>query len=191
MAMLGGRVNVSNKTMEQLILDRFSRAHLYSKLANICADISEKRLSDIGTFKLLVAGDWIDAEFKGKDSFTFPNKAKLWFSANLPPLPPVESEDDGAFYRRWIPKSVNLRKTCFYHCNESRGRKNKACFMCSGKVERDPYLVEKLIADEDEMSGLLFLAVQSARFLLVNKRFSYNPDTETIREEYLWKSKTS
>jgi phage/plasmid-associated DNA primase len=195
MALLGGRANVSNKTMHQLNSDRFSRAHLYGKLANICADISDKRLKDIEMFKLLVTGDWIDGEFKGQDSFTFPNKAKLIFSANLPPLPPIESEDDGAFYRRWIPKSVNLRKTCFYHNNnnnnnESRGRKNKVCcFMCSGKVERDPHLIEKLIADEDEMSGLLFLAVQGARFLLANNRFSYNPDTETVREEYLRKAK--
>jgi phage/plasmid-associated DNA primase len=188
-ALLGGQANVSNKTMHQLNSDRFSRAHLYGKLANICADISDKRLSDIETFKLLVTGDWIDGEFKGQDSFTFPNKSKLIFSANLPPLPPVESEDDGAFYRRWTPKSVSLRKTCFYHKNASRGRKDKDCPICKGNLERDPDLLEKLIADEDEMSGLLFLAVQAARFLLVNKRFSYNPDTETVREDYLRKAK--
>ena len=187
MALLGGRANISNKTMHQLNSDRFSRAHLYGKLANICADISDKRLSDIEMFKLLVTGDWIDAEFKAKDSFTFPNKAKLIFSANLPPLPPTELEEDGAFYRRWIPKSVNLRKTCFYHHNESRGRKNIACSICSGKVERDPELLEKLIADEGEVYELLFLAVQAAKFLLVNKRFSYNPDTDTEERNILGK----
>lgn len=172
-ALLGGKSNVSNKTMHQLSTDRFSRAALFGKLANIFADLADDRLKDLEMFKAIVGGDWIDAEKKGENSFTFKPYVKLIFSANLPPLPPLDLEDESAFYKRWFVVSFNLRKTNYF---------------TGQKIEKDPEIVKKLVKEE-EMSGLLYLAVKAAKRILANGGFSYRPDIETVREQYLRKAK--
>ena len=82
-----GKQNVSHRTMRQLTEDRFFRAALYGKLANVFADLESKRLRSISMFKVIAAGDQLDAEHKFRNSFSFPPYAKLIYSANQPLLP--------------------------------------------------------------------------------------------------------
>jgi phage/plasmid-associated DNA primase len=77
-------------------------------------------------------------------------------------------EDEDAFYKRWLVVSFNLRKNCIF---------------CGEKIEKDVKLLEKLTTDE-ELSGLLYLAVVAAQRLLLKGRFTKSPDIETVREEY-------
>lgn len=62
--------------------DRFLKASLFKKLANIGDDISDEFIPDPSLFKKIVSGDRIQAEFKGQDSFDFNPYVKLVFSAN-------------------------------------------------------------------------------------------------------------
>lgn len=79
-----GDDNVSAMDLKNLG-DRFSKATLFKKLANIGDDISDEFISDPSLFKKIVSGDRIQAEFKGQDAFEFNPYVKLIFSANSIP----------------------------------------------------------------------------------------------------------
>ena len=147
-----GRENISSKTLRSLVEGRFATADLYGKLANIFADISARRLQDLEAFKVLASGDRISAERKFQDSFEFESTAKLIFSANTPPKPTEDMEN--AYYKRWVLINFNLRKNCYF---------------CKKLIVKDPDLVENLTTEE-ELSGLLNLALISARRLLSKRR---------------------
>ena len=63
-----GPENISSRTLHDLVTDRFAKADLFGKLANVFADISSKRLNEVETFKVLATGDRISAQHKFKDS---------------------------------------------------------------------------------------------------------------------------
>lgn len=81
---------ISNISLENLN-KRFKTAVLSTKLLNICGELSAKPLKDIEVFKMIVGGDTLSGEFKGKDEFEFKNKCKLLFAGNI--LPPIKNED--------------------------------------------------------------------------------------------------
>ena len=81
---------ISNISLENLN-KRFKTAVLSTKLLNICGELSAKPLKDIEVFKMVVGGDTLSGEFKGKDEFEFKNKCKLLFAGNI--LPPIKNED--------------------------------------------------------------------------------------------------
>lgn len=97
--MLGGTDNVSTVPLDLLTskTDRFSRAQLQHKLANIDADSGASYLEETGILKRLTGDDLTQAEFKGKDSFSFRNYAKLIFSTNKLPR---FSDDSHGMQRR-------------------------------------------------------------------------------------------
>lgn len=94
-----GEKNKSNIPLQKLD-ENFKTVHLFNKLINICADLPQTALKDIGNLKMLTGGDFIYAEHKGVDGFSFKNKAKLIFSCNQLPL--NEAEQSEAFYNRLI-----------------------------------------------------------------------------------------
>ncbi|MEM3550837.1 MAG: phage/plasmid primase, P4 family, partial [Candidatus Bathyarchaeia archaeon] len=158
-----GKENVSGRSLQDLEENRFAKADLHHKLANIYADLPDKALFRTGTFKMLTGRDLITAEHKFQNSFTFENYAKLLFSANKVP----EAYDDtDAFFRRWL---IIVFPNQFVN--------DKA----------DPYLLKKLTTPE-ELSGLLNLALQALKRLLEKGQFSYSKTTEEIREDYIRKS---
>jgi putative DNA primase/helicase len=148
-----GEKNVSGDSLQDLTENRFRTANLCGKLANICADISNKVIEDTSLFKALVGGDWVSAERKGQDPFKFKNIAKLIFSANE--LPRTKDNSHG-FFRRWVildfPKQFLI-----------------------GDPNRDPNLIDKLTTPE-ELSGLLNLAIAGLKKLLTRGYFEV-PDT--------------
>lgn len=78
-----GMDNVSSVPFQDLG-DRFSPARLYGKAANIHTDLPQYKISNLSPFLTLVGdGDeTVDAEYKGKNGFSFKNKAKLLFATN-------------------------------------------------------------------------------------------------------------
>jgi len=158
-----GAQNVSGRSLFELEEVRFARADLFSKYANIYADLPDRALQRTGMFKMLTGGDQLAAEKKFRDSFHFVNYAKLLFSANKVP----ETVDDtDALFRRWIiitfPNVFN-GETC------------------------DPEKLEK-ITTEPELSGLLNLALAALKRVLNNGGFSHIKSTDDIREDYIRKS---
>lgn len=91
-----GEQNISSIGMDKLT-ERFYSAQLLFKLCNTCADISKVTIEDDSELKKIIAGDMIQAEFKGQNSFNFRPYAKLFFSANR--FPYVDDRSEG-FKRR-------------------------------------------------------------------------------------------
>jgi len=128
-----GKENVSHVPLQKLSEDRFAKAELYGKLANIFADLPPKALKDTGDFKMLTGEDTVRGERKFRDAFYFENYAKLIFS------------------ERAIPQEELLAR----------------------------------LTTEEELSGLLNLALEGLKRLLKNKDFSRSLSTEEAREQYL------
>lgn len=102
-----GPQNSSARTFQDLAGgNRFAKASLLGKLANVYADLPALEARDVGPFKALTGNDMIDAEFKGVDAVVFRNYAKLIFSANV--FPQVKLADQ-AFFNRWLILPCNTK----------------------------------------------------------------------------------
>jgi len=155
-----GKSNCSSVTLQELEEDKFKKAELFAKLANLSSDIPSKGLHHIGTFKMLTGGDKITAEKKFGHPFQFTNFAKLVFSANRPPK--IFNEDTLALWRRFI--IIDFPNTF-------------------SDDMADKHLLAKLTT-EDELSGLLNLALKGLQRLWSKDGFSYNKTVEDIAERY-------
>lgn len=143
---LVGVENVAAVGLEELV-ERFKRSALVDKLVNISSELPETNLKNLHIFKKLVTGDIIDAEFKGKDSFTFQNTAKLIFSANE--LPKMNDTSEG-FLRRLL--IIPFKR----YFNES---------------ERDALMLQKLTTPSAK-SYWFNLAIQGWQRLKKNNQFT-------------------
>jgi len=160
-AFLGSK-SISNVTLQDLVADRFAKADLYGKLANIGGDLPSKDLSDTAAFRNLTGGDDNRAQEKYRPAFSFRNKAKLMFSANVLPRSP---DDTYAFYSRWILIE-------FLHIFDLQ------------KGTADPDLDAKLQTPE-ELSGLLNIALAGLERLRANGwRFTYDKTVEDVEIMY-------
>lgn len=154
-----GLESVSHSSLQDLDNDRFAKADLYGKLANICGDLQSKKLSHTGNFKMLASGDIIRAQRKYGRPFDFSSHAKLIYSTNEIP----ESDDQTeAYFKRWI---ILLFDRVF------RGE------------EKDTNLIEKLTT-KDELSGLLNLALIALKQLIKDDWFRHADDIETTKRKY-------
>lgn len=157
-----GQKSISNVTLQELVSDRFAKADLYGKLANIGGDLPSKDLSDTAAFRNLTGGDDNRAQEKYRAAFSFRNKAKMLFSANVLPRSP---DDTYAFYSRWI---------LIEFLNVFDLQKGTA----------DPDLDAKL-QEPEELSGLLNLALAGLARLKANGwRFSYDKTVEDVEVMY-------
>ena len=106
----------------------------------------------------------MSVERKGRDPFEFTPFAKLIFSCNeIPELP----DNTFATWRRLILLE----------------------FENIFEENRDVNLIDKLTTDE-EISGLLNLALQNLRQLIRDNEFDYTKDIETVRKMYEENSNT-
>ncbi|HXG07336.1 MAG TPA: phage/plasmid primase, P4 family [Nitrososphaera sp.] len=153
-----GAENVSNVSLHDLTSDRYASAELYGKMANIFADLRADKITDAGTFKVVVSGDRIRAQRKHQQPFTFKPYAKLIFSANQIP---ETSDKSYAYFRRWVIIP-------FFRTFEGKNR--------------DETLKEKLTTEE-ELSGLLNLALKGLKKLRDEHGFK-DDDVEEIKRQY-------
>ncbi len=159
-----GFENICSVSLQELELNRFAKADLFGKLANLYADLPDSALKSVGTFKMLTGGDPIRGEKKFQNSFPFVNNAKLTYSCNI--VPEVH-EDTVAFFRRWIIVQ-------FPHTFDGE--------------RADKELLKKLTTPE-ELSGILAWALKGLRRLRENGwRFSNSRSTEEVRLDYIRRS---
>ena len=154
-----GMDNCSNVALTSLCNDRFAKAQLFGKLANIYSDLPSEALKNSADFKALSGGDRITAEHKFQAAFAFTNYAKLIFSCNYVPM---THDLSNAFFDRWI---------IIRFPNMFTGEK------------MNPNLLAKLTT-EDELSGLLNLAIRGLKRLLENGGFTYRKSLEEVQDEY-------
>jgi len=103
-----GEENVSHVSLKEFSGDMYSRADLYGKLANTCADLEIKESKDISVFKQMVSGDSIRAQRKYENAFTFRNRAKSIYSSNHVP---IVVNPGYAWYKRIIPMAMTATFT--------------------------------------------------------------------------------
>jgi len=150
-AMLGNE-NVANRSLLSLSDNRFAGADLYRKHANISNELTVEEVKNVDLLKSLVSGtDYISAERKHQQPFTFMNYAKIIIATNAPPK--TADATDG-FYRR-----LNLI------------RFTRQFFGAADHKD----LPEKLRQPE-ELSGILNLVLCELREWINEGKF--NPDSE-------------
>jgi len=152
-----GKHNIANASLHDLCKDKYAPVELYSKYANICADIGSSSLRQVSKFLMLTGGDRIRAQRKYGQPFNFENFAKLVFSCNI--IPDTEVKTD-AFYGRWVVlEYTNIIP----------------------EEEQDAKIIEK-IATEQELSGLFNWAIQGLNRLEKNGRYSKHRSLEEVKE---------
>jgi P4 family phage/plasmid primase-like protien len=150
-----GEENTSHVNLYELTSNRFSKSELYTRLANVSADISSDELKRTGVIKELTGEDMIRAEKKNQNAFYFKNYAKLTFSCNQLPVTPDESE---AFFRRFMV----LR---FLQVFDDKNA--------------DKNLIDKLTTPE-ELSGLFNWALQGLQRLMQQGYFTESKTADPI-----------
>lgn len=170
--------NCKNIPLSALKYDSFIISELHGKLLNLAGDISSEALKDTGIFKSLVGRDMVTTKRKYLNSLSFINHAKFIFACNE--LPRVYDATDG-FWDRWILLEFPYK---FVNQNEIDSAEPK---------EReflkliDTNIIDKITTDE-ELSGLLNLALEGLERLLKNKKFSYSTGTKEIKDIWIRKS---
>ena len=149
-----GAENVANIPWQSLG-DRFYKAELFGKLANVFADLPSKAIDDGGWFKALTGEDFITAERKNKDPFSYRPYARLLFSCN--DIPKNYADRSDGFYRRLL--IIRFDKSV-------------------PKERRDPNLREKIAAERD---GILAWALQGLRRLIANS-YTFSETERTAAE---------
>lgn len=149
-----GSENVSNVPWQSLS-DRFKTAELFGKLANIFADLPSKSVDDNGIFKALTGEDYITAERKNKNPFSFKPYARLLFSCNE--IPRNYGDRSDGFYRRLIIIRFNNAVP---------------------PEKRDPNLLDKLTAERD---GIFMWALAGLKRLIANS-YLFSETTATRAE---------
>jgi P4 family phage/plasmid primase-like protien len=79
--------------------ERFQIANMATKTLNICGELPEEAVINGEKFKMVVGGEEITDEFKGRDLFSFRPLAAHWFASNHLPR---SRDTSGGFSRRWL-----------------------------------------------------------------------------------------
>lgn len=145
-----GRENVAAVELQTLATNRFKKANLEGKLANVAPDISDEGLESTGTFKALMGGDLVDAERKYEAPFSFKNYATLLFSANQKP---AAEDDTHAYKRRWV------------HFQFPHRFDGVECPECEDRCHIPASQDELLDTFRDEQAGILNVAAEALRRL--------------------------
>ena len=155
-----GRENVSHQSLHDLAQRNFSKAELFGKLANTCADLESKDVKDSGLLKQIVAGDSMQYEKKFLDPFSGPATARLLFSANK--MPPIHDTSQAMADRPvLIDFPVRIEED-----------------------DQDKTLIHKLTT-EDEIEGIIVrYAIPGLQALLRAGKFNIPHKSLQLLEEY-------
>jgi len=173
-----GSENCCSVTLSQLTPQSTSVCELHGKLANLAGDLSNTSLKDTGLFKEITGRDMVGAKRKYLTDLFFVNYSKQIFACNQ--LPKVYDESDG-FWERWILLEFPYK---FIPKSEYDKLDEKSKSKC--KI-RDVDIIQNITTDE-EMSGLLNLAIEGLNRLKKNKDFSYTKGTKAIKDTWIRRS---
>jgi len=154
-----GSNNIAGVELLELITNRFKKAELYGKLANIAPDIGSDELKYTGRLKSLTGDDYIEAAKKHQQPFRFRNSAKLSFSTNKLPRSPDRS-------RAWFRRPLIVK-----------------CPNVFVGDDCDPAILDKITTPQ-ELSGMFNWALEGRRRLLEQGNFTRSETAEQIQELY-------
>lgn len=143
--------------------NRFAGSRLDGKIANIVDEMPSVSQKNYDIFKAATGGASVSVEKKGKDGYNIESNAKMLFTANeLPQIHP--SVRRSVYNRMVIVECVNI--------------------FSSGEKSTDTRRKNKTYSDE-ELSGLLNIAIRGLKRLLKNGEYNYNnEDTPTLWEKH-------
>ena len=158
--------------------DKYKSSEMFGKLANMGGDVSNKTLDQTGIFKSLTGRDPINASRKFLNDITFVSYAKQIFATNNLPK---TNDFSNAFWERWVflvfpytfepeEELERLRKVL----SKEEFRKYKL---------RDTDIINK-ITTQNELDGLLLLALAGLDRLKKNKKFTSSKSAEDTKQ--LW-----
>lgn len=160
LTVLLGEDNVASLDLKNLG-DRFSKASLFGKLANIGDDISDEFVPDASLFKKITDGGRIQVEKKGQDPFEFNPYVKLIFSAN--DIPRIRDKT-GAVLRRLVIIPFNAR-------------------FSESDADYNPNIKSDLTQDTS-IEYLIMLGCQGLKRLLATQKFTISQKVEEERQAY-------
>ena len=156
-ALLGGKTNVSNFSLENLTnANGYYRAMLGGKLLNYSTEINGKLNESV--FKQLASGEPVGARVPYGEPFTLTNYGKMIFNCNA--LPKTSDHSD-AFYRRFliIPFDVTIPKH-----------------------EQDKQLAKKITVRE--LPGVFNWVLEGFKRLIMQKGFTESWQTDAVNNDY-------
>ena len=153
-----GEQNVCSIPVQDINKNRFAKARLYGKMANLVTELPDTKLMSTGVFKKITGGDLIDAEIKlQQESLKFRSTAVNIFATNT-----LFQTDDVSrgFFRRWliILFPNNFEDTANIHLEEEL---------------------------REESSGILNWMIEGANRLESRGRFVKNQTTKDIELEWI------
>jgi len=137
--------------------NRFQRAHLHCKLANIVTEIAEGHEIQDAQLKSIVSGELTTAEHKHKPPFDFRPFATCWFASNH--MPHSRDFSDALFRRAGI---IPFNRTF-------------------SESEQDKSLKDKLKA---ELPGILNLALEGMAAVFQRNGFTKTSSCEQAKSEW-------
>jgi putative DNA primase/helicase len=155
-----GQSNVSAVCPSQFD-NRFQRAHMHGKLANIISELSENGELADATLKAVVSGEIIAAEHKFQPPFDFRPYCTCWFGTNH--MPQTRDFSD-AIYRRAIILTFNHKF------------EGSAC---------DPNLSNKLLS---ELPGIFNMALDAIAGVIARKSFTDPPSSIEAKKNWRMES---
>jgi|APSaa5957512535_1039671.scaffolds.fasta_scaffold04223_3 P4 family phage/plasmid primase-like protien len=156
-----GKNNVSSITLQDISDDKFMRANLAGKSANIFSDLEQNELRHTGKIKAITSNEGIEVQKKHQQGFTLYPFCKLMFSCNR--FPKVFDQTQG-FFRRWI--IVKWERDF------------------ENDPERVEYLKEKLADNLGEKTLVFSCLVGIADRLNKEGKFTHSKDWKTIQKEW-------
>ena len=156
-----GKDNVSNIALQDIAEDKFLRANLVGKSANIFPDLEQNELRHTGKVKAITSNEGIEVQKKHQQGFTLYPFCKLLFSCNR--FPKVFDQSQG-FFRRWIIVKWE------------RDFENDS--------ERIEYLKEKLMDNQGEKNLVFSCLVIIANRLNKDGKFTHSKDWKEIQKEW-------
>lgn len=154
-----GEKNIEHIPIQTLAHERFAKAKLYEKHANLCSEIGASEIKDTATLKSLTGGDLIFARELYQNGFSFRNYAKLVSSCNL--LPDIGDKTLAMTERLAVLEFPNT--------------------FLRGSPDCDSFLYDKLTTPH-ELSGILNWMVEGLKRLLENKTFSPFRNFENVTD---------
>ncbi len=137
--------------------NRFQRAHLAGKLANLVTEIAEGAQIADAQLKAIVSGELTTAEHKHKPPFEFTPFCTCWFGTNH--MPHTRDFSDALFRRAFI---LRFNRTFAEH-------------------EQDPHLKEKLT---EELPGILRLGLDSYAEVIRRGIFTSPTSSEQAKRDW-------
>lgn len=154
---LCGSTNVAGVQPSQFD-NKFQRAHLHGKLANIVTEIEQGQVIADAALKGIVSGEPTTVEYKHKDPFMMRPFSTCWFGTNH--MPHTRDFSDALFRRALVVSFNNTFKPELGNC--------------------DPNLKDKLL---DELPGILNLALAAYADAIQNG-FTMPESCDAARKEW-------